>query len=156
MFDKEQGEQQSDYFISNKIKRCRQCGNELDYMEKFHFTDRLCCKCKGIGSLISVEGESAQNCNEETEQFAVKEISERYAEWQRLTKLAERKWRIENQSADTVVTQSKPLNASDESVSSERIFELIGQYDNGEPVAISQEELVSIFWEVLQRRKIIP
>lgn len=48
MFDKELREKELDYFISNKIKRCRQCGNELDYMEKFHFTDRVCCKCKGL------------------------------------------------------------------------------------------------------------
>ncbi|MDF7662384.1 DUF702 domain-containing protein [Erwiniaceae bacterium L1_54_6] len=156
MFDKELREQQLDYFISNKIKCCRQCGNELDYMEKFHFTDRICCKCKGVESLISVKWEPAQNYNEKTEQFADEQISERYAEWQRLTKLAERKWYSENQSDGTAVIQSKPLKASAESIPSERIFELIGQYDNGEPVAISQEELVSIFWEVLQLRKIIP
>ncbi|MDR6348509.1 hypothetical protein [Pantoea sp. SORGH_AS_0659] len=155
MFDKERREQESDYFISNKIKRCRKCGNELDYMEKFHFADRVCCKCKGVDSLIPMDRKSSQNYIDETESFAGEKITERYAEWQRLITLAERKWHNENQLDSAVVSQPTLLKESAERVSSERIFELIGHYDNGEPIAICQEELVSIFWEVLQQRKVI-
>lgn len=153
MFDKERREQQSDYFINNKIKRCRQCGNELDYMEKFHFSDRVCCKCKGVESLIPSEREPAQNHSDKTDEFAVQCKSERYAEWLRLTQLAEAKWHSDNQILASTVSQSKPVESNLEGVPSERIYELIEQYDNGEHVAISQEELVSIFWEVLQQRK---
>lgn len=156
MFDKEHRDQQSNHFMSNKIKRCRQCGNELNYMEKFHFTDRVCCKCKGIEPLISDERNAAQNYNDETGPIAREKISELFAEWQRLTTLAERKWHSENQSNGSIVAQPKPLKKSAKNVSSERIFELIGQYDNGEPIAICQEELVSIFWEILQQRNVIP
>lgn len=35
MFDKEPREQEVIDFIRNKIKRGRQCGNELDYKEKY-------------------------------------------------------------------------------------------------------------------------
>lgn len=153
MFDKERREQQLDYFISNKIKRCHKCGNELDYMEKFHFSDRVCCKCKGVESLIPSESEPAQNHSEKTEEFVGQRKSERYAEWLRLTKMAEEKWHSENHSEATAVSQSKPVESNVEVMPSERIYELIEQYDNGQHVAISQEELVSIFWEVLQQRK---
>ncbi|MHC9060049.1 hypothetical protein [Pantoea sp. y20] len=155
MFDKEQREQQSDYFISNKIKRCRQCRNELDYMEKFHFTDRICCKCKGIKSFMSDEVESTQIDSDEQVQLSDARTSELYSEWLRLNKLAEKKWHSENQPDVLIMTQPKHDKKDAESVPSERIFEMIEQYDNGEFVAITQEELVSIFWEILQRRKII-
>lgn len=156
MFDKEQRDKELDYFISNKIKRCRQCGNELDYMEKFHYIDRVCCKCKGVDSLMPTERISTRDDNDETKSLAGEKMSERYAEWKRLTTLAERKWHSKNQFDGKAASKPKPLKESVGKVSSERIFELIGQYDNGEAIAIYQEELVSIFWEILQQRKIIP
>ena len=35
-------------FLSNKIKRCIKCGRELDYKEKFYYTDRICNLCRGL------------------------------------------------------------------------------------------------------------
>ncbi|HHT5704662.1 TPA: hypothetical protein ACTZGK_002560 [Raoultella planticola] len=35
-------------FLSNKIKRCIKCGRELDYKEKFYYTDRICNPCRGL------------------------------------------------------------------------------------------------------------
>ena len=35
-------------FLSNKMKRCIKCGRELDYKEKFHYTDRICNPCRGL------------------------------------------------------------------------------------------------------------
>lgn len=105
---------------------------------------------------MPIERISAHDNNDETKSLGGEKMSDRYSEWKHLTTLADRKWQSENQIDGAAVSKPKPLKESVESVSSERIFELIGQYDNGESMAICQEELVSIFWEVLQQRKIIP
>lgn len=34
-----------EYFLSNKIKRCKVCHNELNYIEKFNSTDKVCNQC---------------------------------------------------------------------------------------------------------------
>lgn len=44
---KDRSDEEINHYMSNKIKRCRKCGKELDHKEIYYSTDRVCNHCKG-------------------------------------------------------------------------------------------------------------
>ncbi|OCA54226.1 hypothetical protein Phpb_02670 [Photorhabdus namnaonensis] len=75
-------EREYNLYISNKIKRCKLCNNELTYEEKFYYTNKICNQCRlsqGVG--IHPEGQvSIDAVNERIERHCdmIKEAERRY------------------------------------------------------------------------------
>lgn len=167
MFDEEQREQEVIDFISNKIKRCRKCGNELHYKEKYYFNDRICCTCKGLKPFDAPEDIAlSESCEPEPARLAdeghdartstERELFNRYPEWQLMNERAAKKWREEHPPEESCLPSSRSAVNSAGPLSVERLNELMAKYDASEAVDIRQEELISLLWEVLYHRKINP
>ncbi|NWC62937.1 hypothetical protein [Cedecea sp. P7760] len=165
MFDEERRDQEAADFISNKIKRCRKCSNELDYKEKYYFTDRICCACKGLEpfdapDVITSSENPQQKPPRQVEQgngvrtSAESGLLSRYAEWQLMNERAEKKWREEHPPQEKHSPSFRKVINTAGPLSVERINELMAKYDASEAVDIRQEELISLLWEVLYHRKI--
>lgn len=158
-------------FLSNKIKRCIKCGRELDYKEKFYYTDRICNLCRGLQpfdsedvpevesevkspfpiinlDLSKYEGKGQQNRSD-----FEKQVFSRYPEWQLLREKAEKDWDAAHPRPEEInfVTQIPSYSLI---ITDERIAELINQYDANGAVNIKVEELISLLWEVREYRKI--
>ena len=163
-------------FINNKIKRCRKCGNELHYKEKFHHTDRICNACKGMRSFdeIDVKQPSIQNKNthvtttRHTDAYVLplldddnekkrttieKEFLEKYTQWQLNNEKAEKAWRERQDLTPSIQKQTKKTTIST-NITDERLGELISNYDLGQSLDIRHDELISIVWEVMYYRGI--
>lgn len=161
-------------FINNKIKRCRKCGNELHYKEKFYNTDKLCNGCKGKRSFDEVDAKSA------TLQSKIKHVSiipkaevalilddtstkkrtatektflQKYMQWQLNNEKAVKDWQEKN--ALSLCTQkSAPKKLAKPKLTDERLSEIISDYDLGQGLNISHDELISVVWEIMYHRGI--
>jgi len=150
MFDKDNRDQQARNFVNKKIKRCIKCGVELNYKEKFTFNDGVCCKCKGVKPFD--EARKPEDLYAARSR-AAQELYNRYPEWQRLNELAEEKWGNEHPPVVHFTSLKSTKVVTGDNFSSEKINELIDKYDDGEEIHITQEELMSLLWEVLDYRK---
>nr|VXZ85973.1 Uncharacterised protein [Klebsiella pneumoniae] len=89
-------------FLSNKIKRCIKCGRELDYKEKFYYTDRICNLCRGLQPfdsedvpevesevkspfpIINLDLSKYEDKGQQNRSDFEKQVFSRYPEWQLL------------------------------------------------------------------------
>ncbi|WP_320732746.1 hypothetical protein [Enterobacter roggenkampii] len=161
-------------FINNKIKRCRKCGNELHYKEKFYNTDKLCNGCKGKRPFDEVDAKSA------TLQSKIKHVSiipktedslilddtspkkrtatekaflQKYMQWQLNNEKAVKDWQEKH--ALSLCTQKSPQKKlAKPKLTNERLSEIISDYDLGQRLNISQDELISVVWEIMYHRGI--
>ncbi|ELC7379901.1 hypothetical protein RJO92_003102 [Enterobacter asburiae] len=161
-------------FINNKIKRCRKCGNELHYKEKFHNTDKICNGCKGMRSFdeIDVTPPATQNQNnrlttirntgayvhplmdndnEKKRTTTENEFLKKYSQWQLNNEKAEKAWRENQKLSLSTQKQTKKIMANPK-VTDERLGELINNYDLGIALDIRHDEIISITWEILYHR----
>lgn len=161
-------------FINNKIKRCRKCGTELHYKEKFYNTDKICNRCKGRRSCdeIDVNPLAVQNKNNhisaiQNVKYALlladniekkritteKDFLEKYTQWQLNNEKAEKAWK--EKQASTLSDRKKSKSPSiTPNLTDERLGEIISNYDSGEGLNVSHDELISIVWEVMYHRGI--
>lgn len=174
-YDEFQRELEALNFINNKIKRCRACGRELHYKEKFNNTDKICNACKGLPSYDSFDDSEGQieaiplqalRKNESQEAimhgnnyvkkrtFTEEELLKRYPSWQLSNEKAEREW-VENNPNSVIEDRGKRQLSSSVKISDERLGEMIDNYDLGKGVDLSQNELISIIWEIMYHRGII-
>lgn len=166
--DYDQREANITSFLSNKIKRCIKCGHELDYKEKFYYTDRICNLCRGLQPFdsedvpeIESEGKSPfpiinskyEDKGQQNRSVFEKQVFSRYPEWQLLREKAEKDWDAAHPRPEgiTFVTEIPSYNLI---ITDERIAELINQYDANGTVSIKVEELISLLWEIREYRKI--
>jgi len=156
-------------FLNNKIKRCKICHNELTYIEKFYFTERLCTTCKDKHS-SEVAAKDENSAKVQFQPFAIppdledkgqenrtpleQMLFSKYPEWQLYKERAEKKWRDENTEGRAHYTESSKTSFAGGGVPDERIFELLSQYDQAENIDITESELVTLLWEILYHRKI--
>lgn len=168
-------EQKAIDFINNKIKRCRKCGNELHYKEKFYNTDKLCNECKGLRSFDEIDVNSLIVENkknhatvtpkaegsfifdhdiEKQRTITERTFLEKYSQWQLNNERAEKAWR--EKQALTLSTQKQSNNPSiTPKLTDERLGEIISSYDSGQRLDINHDELISIVWEIMYHRGII-
>ncbi|EIX9042393.1 hypothetical protein [Klebsiella variicola] len=148
-------------FLSNKIKRCIKCGHELEYKEKFYYTDRICNLCRGLQPFdsegvpeVESEGKSPfpiinldlskyEDKGQQNRTNFEKQVFSRYPEWQLLREKAEKDWdathpRPEGKTFLTKIPSYKLI------ITDEHIAELINQYDVNGAVSIKVEELISL------------
>ncbi|MHA1000555.1 hypothetical protein ACR9IA_08400 [Leclercia pneumoniae] len=167
-------EQEAIDFINNKIKRCRKCGNELHYKEKFHNTDKICNGCKGMRPYdeIDVTLPASQNQknrlttvrntdeyvpllldndNEKKRTTTENEFLKKYSQWQLNNEKAEKAWRENQEPALSIQKKTKKITANSK-VTNERLGELISNYDLGIGLDIKHDELISIIWEIFYHR----
>lgn len=165
MFDEERRDQEAANFLSNKIKRCRRCSNELDYKEKYYFSDRICCACKGLEPfdapdvITPSENLEPKPLHQVEQDYGVRTSTERelfnkYPEWKLMIERAEKKWREQHPLQEKHSPSSRNAINTAGPLPVERINELMAKYDASEAVNIRQEELMSLLWEVLYHRKI--
>lgn len=158
-------------FLSNKIKRCIKCGHELDYKEKFYYTDRICNLCRGLQPfdsedvpevesevkspfpIINLDLSKYEDKGQQNRSDFEKQVFSRYPEWQLLREKAEKDWDAAHPRPEKInfVTQIPSYSLI---ITDERIAELINQYDANGAVNIKVEELISLLWEVRKYRKI--
>ncbi|HED3065117.1 TPA: hypothetical protein R4057_002071 [Kluyvera ascorbata] len=174
-YDEFQRELEALDFINNKIKRCRACGRELHYKEKFNNTDNICNACKGLPSYDSFDDSEgpieaiplqALRKNESQEvimhgnnhvkkrTFTEEELLKRYPSWQLSNEKAEREW-VENNPKSVRGDRGGSQLSSSVKISDERLGEMIDNYDLGKGLDFSQDELISIIWEIMYHRGII-
>lgn len=161
-------------FINNKIKRCRKCGNELHYKEKFYNTDKLCNGCKGIRSFEETDAKPPTMLSKtklvsavpkaddsfildddaEKKRTATEEVFlQKYSQWKLNNEKAEKAWQEKQElSLSTQKQHEKPLPNS--KLTDERLSEIISNYDLGQGLNISHDELISVVWEIMYHRGI--
>lgn len=155
MSDKEQRELEVKRFIDNKIKRCDKCGCELNYREKFYTSEPICFVCKG---LLKPEAEreslgaSGHYNSVDTRSPMAEKLFALYPEWQAMNEKAENEWH-ENHPL-TPLPRKLSENHKPQPFSDERIAQMISDYDEGIMVTVSQEELISLLWEIIKHRNI--
>ncbi|HCL8254335.1 TPA: hypothetical protein N2Z50_002833 [Escherichia coli] len=171
-YDEFEREQEIVDFINNKIKRCRKCGQELHYKEKYYHSDRICCICKGLPSYENDEKsltpimDKPQHtflenntlnymCNEKnkvenTRASAQEALFKKYPEWCLLNEIQDKKWK-DKQSNELSYSKNNKQKFQNK-ITNERIFALLEKYDNYQTVDLTQDELISLFWEVLYHR----
>ncbi|WP_438442313.1 hypothetical protein [Kluyvera georgiana] len=162
-------------FIRNKIKRCRKCGNELHYKEKFYNSDKICNKCKGMRPFDEIDTKTPTNIENnalttprhvareahyhleqgsgETRTTTESDFNKKYEQWKLNNEKAERAWR-EKQSLVSSSQKQGKKNVSSSKVTDEKLNEIIKCYDLEQELNIGHEELISIVWEVLYHRGI--
>ena len=158
-------------FLSNKIKRCIKCGCELNYKEKFHYTDRICNLCRGLQPfdsedvprgepegkspfpIINLDLSKYEDKGQQNRSDFEKQVFSRYPEWQLLREKAEKDWDAAHPRPEgiTLVNEIPSYNLI---ITDERIADLINQYDANGTVNIKVEELISLLWEVSEIRGI--
>lgn len=167
-------EQEAIDFINNKIKRCRKCGNELHYKEKFYNTDKLCNRCKGKRSFDEVDVKSTTNQSKtkhvsvipKTESSFISDdippkkrtateraFLQKHMQWQLNNEKAEKDWKEKNAlSISTQKTSKKDLTKP--KLTDERLSEIMNNYDLGKGLNINHDELISVVWEIMYHRGI--
>lgn len=158
-------------FINSKIKRCRKCGNELHYKEKFYNTDKLCNGCKGKRAFDEVDTESTAIQSKiklvgvipKTDDSSVlvdtpskkrtateQEFLQKYMQWQLNSEKALKVWQEKN--ALSLSTQkSLHKNLTKPKSTDERLSEIISNYDSEQGTNISQDELISVVCKIVHR-----
>lgn len=171
--DHDQREANIASFLANKFKKCRKCGHELDYKEKFYYTDQICNPCRGLQPFDSEDapdGESAgkspfpiinldlskyEDKGQQNRCDFEKQVFSRYPEWQLLREKAEKDWNAEHPQTEVVTLKSgTKIESYNKIITDERIAEMIYQYDFNGTVNIKVEELISLLWEIRKNRGI--
>lgn len=173
-YDEFEREPEAIDFINNKIKKCKNCGHELHYKEKFYNIGNVCNPCKGLPPFIdtdtinNISTSYIQHSNlepltsisvslddniDKKRTLTERELLKKYPEWQLRNELALKKWR--EKCHKTHAEEIKKKTASTElKIEDERIGELLNKYDTYKPIDITQEEVISLLWEVMYYRKI--
>lgn len=167
-------EQEAIDFINNKIKRCRKCGNELHYKEKFYNTDKLCNECKGMRSFDEIDDNplviqnkknhvcSTRNADgsfileDDVQKKCIvseKEFFKKYSQWKLNNEKAEKAWREKQALTLSTKKQNNKITTTPK-ITDERLAEIISNYDLGQGININHDELISIVWEVMYYRGI--
>lgn len=173
-YDEFEREQEAIDFINNKIKKCKKCGHELHYKEKFYNIGNVCNPCKGLPPFIdsdtinNISTSSVQHNNleplisasvtldnniEENRTPTERELLKKYPEWQLRNELALKKWREKCHKIHAGEINKKTAT-TDLKIEDERIVEFLNRYDSHNPIDITQEEVISLLWEVMYHRKI--
>ncbi|WP_317178817.1 hypothetical protein [Lelliottia amnigena] len=170
-YDEFEREQETIDFINNKINKCRR---ELHYKEKFYNVGNICNPCKGLLPFIDADAinnfstssvqynnlepltsisVSVDNNIDEKRTLTERELLKKYPEWQLKNELALKEWR--EKCHETPAGEIKKNKSTAElKIEDERIGELLNRYDSYRAIDITQEEVISLLWEVMYYRKI--